>query len=50
MIERRKAEAVAAKRRRDRGGVSLSSEDNEDYSDTDDTDPDQKDGLNPVLF
>lgn len=50
MIEKRKAEAVAAKQQRDRGGISLSSENDEDYSDTDDTDPNQGDDLNPVLF
>ena len=42
-------EAVAAKRQRDRGGISLSNEDdNNYYSDTDDTDPDQEDNFNPV--
>ena len=49
VVERWKAEAAAAKRQRDRGGISLSNEDDDNYySDTDDTDPDQEDNLNPV--
>lgn len=50
VVERRKAEAVAAKWWRDRRGLSLSSEDDEDHSHTYDTDPDQEDNFNPVLF
>ena len=47
MMERRKAEAMAAKWRRARGGISLFSEE-EDESDTgDDMDPDQADGKYP---
>ncbi len=43
MVERRKTEAIAAKRQRARGGISLSSEEEENYeSDTEDeTDLDQ---------
>lgn len=43
MVERRKTEAMAAKRQRARGGISLSSEEGGNYeSDTgDETDPDQ---------
>ncbi len=51
MVERRKTEAMAAKRRRARGGISLSSEEEENYeSDTgDETDPDQADdNKNPL--
>ena len=41
VVERRKAEATAAKRQRDRGGISSSNEEDDNYySDTDDTDPD----------
>ncbi len=45
MVERRKTEAMAAKRRRARRGISLCSEEKENYeSDTgDETDPDQAD-------
>ena len=49
VVERRKVEAIAAKRRRDRGEMSASSEEDENYdSDTDHTDPDQEDDLYPV--
>ena len=49
IVKRRKAEATAAKRQRDRGGISLSNEDDDNYyNDTDDTDPDQEENLNPV--
>ena len=48
MIERRKAKAMAAKQRRVRGEMSLSSE-KEDKSDTgDNTDPDQADNKYPL--
>lgn len=49
VVKRQKAEATAAKRQRDRGGINLSNEDDDNYySDTDNTDPDQEDNLNPV--
>ena len=49
VVERRKAEAAATKRQRDRRDISLSNKDNDNYySDTDDTNPDQEDNLNPV--
>ncbi len=48
MVEKQKAEAVAAKKRGNRGGISFSIEGNENYSDTDDRDPDQADDLNPI--
>lgn len=48
MVEKQKAEVVAAKQRGNRGGISFSIEGNENYSDTDDRDPDQADDLNPI--
>ncbi len=50
MIEKQKAEAIAAKHRRNRGGISLSSKEEKNYhSDTvDDEDPDQAEGKYPV--
>ena len=49
VVERQKAEAVAAKQQKDRGGISLSNKDDDNYySNTDDTHPDQKNNLNPV--
>ncbi len=51
MVERRKTEAMAAKYRRARGGISLSSEQGANYeSDTrDETDPNQvDDDKNPL--
>ena len=48
IMERRKAEAMAAKRYRARGGMSLSNEE-EDKSDSgDDTDPDQANNEYPL--
>ena len=41
MMERRKAEVMARKRRRTRGGISLSSEKEDESDIRDDTDPDQ---------
>ena len=49
-VERRKAEIVAAKRRRDRGEISLSNQEDEDDSDRSDMDPDQEDNLNPAFL
>ena len=49
VVERRKAEAAAIKRQRDRRGISLFNKDDDNYySDTDDTDPDQEDNFHPV--
>ena len=49
VVERRKAEAEAAKQWRDRRGIGLSNEDDDNYySDTDNTDPDQENNLNLV--
>ena len=48
-MERRKAEAAAAKQQSDRRGISLSNKDDDNhYSDMDDTDLDQEDNLNPI--
>ena len=49
VVERRKAEAVAAKQQKDRRGISSFNENDDNYySDTDNMDPDQEDNLNPV--
>ena len=49
VVERRKAEAAAVKRQRDKRGISSSNKDNDNYyNDTNDTDPDQENNLNPV--
>ena len=48
-MKRQKAEAVAAKQQKDRGGINSFNEDDDNhYSDTDDADPDQEDNLNLV--
>ena len=47
MIEKRKAEVMAAKWRRARGGISLSSEKEEESDTGDDTDLDQADDKYP---
>lgn len=48
-VDRRKAEAIAKKWRRDRGRSSLSIEDNGYYdNDTSGTDPDQEESLDPL--
>ena len=48
MMERRKAEAMATKRRRARGGISLSSEEEDESDIGDDTDPDQANDEYPL--
>ncbi len=48
VVDRQKAEAIAEKRRRDRGGSSLSIKDDGYYDSETSADPDQEDGLNPL--
>ena len=49
IVERQKAEAIAAKRQKNRRDISLSNEKNDKfYSNTDDMDPNQKNNLNQV--
>ena len=50
MVERRKTEAIATKRYRDRGGISLSNEEERNYESNtrDDTDPDQANNKYPL--
>ncbi len=48
VVDRQKLEAIARKRRRDRGGSSLSIEDNGYYDNETSTDSDQENGLNPL--
>ncbi len=46
VVDQRKAEIIAEKWQRDRGGSSLSIEDDRYYDDESSADPDKKDGLN----
>ena len=49
VVERRKAEAAAAKQQKDRESISSFNKDDDNYcSDTDNTNPDQEDNLNSV--
>ncbi len=48
VVDRQKAEAIAEKQWRDRGGSSLLIEDNGYYDSETSADPDQEDGLNPL--
>ena len=50
MVEKRKTKAMATKRRKDRGGINLSSEEegNCENDNGDDTDPDQVDDKYPL--
>lgn len=50
MVEKQKAEIVAAKRQRDGGQISLSSQKDENDSNRYDTNLDQEDNLNPAFL
>ncbi len=50
MVDQQKTEAIVEKRRRDRGGNSLSIENDGYYNSKTSADPDQEDGLNPQEY